>query len=298
MCFSINTWSNTVPIKIILPYAAGGPFDRLARVLQTTLSDELRQPVVIEYKPGAGASLGVVAVASADPRETVLLLTGAPVVLNLFKEPAPYKSSQLVPVAYLGKIPFVLVSSTKFGVNSIGAWKKIDSTLPISVGSVGIGSATQMIAESFNQKVSKKMVMIPYKGQAPLLTDLLGNNLDSSFLFSSTAVEYIQAHKLVAVAVDSKRRLPELPDVPTFKESGIDDLGDFSWAILLSNRTENTQTLKRIQKAMFTILNDPSQLEKFRQAGLELSSNEIVPPADFLEREKKKLSRYSNLITE
>lgn len=299
MIFSSLSLAEPTSLKLIVPFAVGGPVDKVARALQPLLSQELQIPVVIEYKTGVGGSLGITSVAQASGKETVLVLTtGAPVIATLLRDPSPFNADQLVPLANLGHIPFVLVSSNKFGIKNLESWRKIDPTRPVMMGSVGLGSATHTVTVSFEQKVSKNIVTVPYKGQSLMITDLISGNIDGAFLFSSMAIELVKANKILAVAVTSQNRLIELPDVPTLRESGMTDLVSLSWLTVFSNRSDNTQLVKRVQQALIAILRDPARIEKIQQTGVEMSPKNIVPPNDFLDREKHKWAKFKHLILE
>lgn len=282
-------------LKIIVPYAVGGPTDRAARIVQISLSHELRRPVIVENKPGAGGLIGIMSTIRPDSKEPVILITGgAPVISGLTKEPPSFVQDQLIPMAHLGHMDFVLVSSSKFGIKSIHDWRKIDKSRPIMMGSVGSGSSTEIITNSFNQIMDKNIVLVPYKGQGPMLIDLLSGNLDGAFLFSTLAVEHIKNNKLFAVAVTSPSRLSDLPDTPSFKETGINGLSNLSWNMVFSNQSNDKQLIKTIQHALEKILQDPAIIEKFQQTGIDVSPLG-VSATSFFENEKNKFLQLRTL---
>lgn len=294
---SLTAGANEAPIKLVMPFPPGGAWEALARTIQISLGQELKREVVIDYRPGAGAQIATVSVANSDPREVVLMLNGSAAVLNLFKNPAPYQSTQLVPLTYLGQIPFVFVTSTKSNIKTLEEWKNLPANRPVTIGSGGVGSATEMMAHSLNQRIPKNITVVQYKGQPPLLVDLLTGTVDSSFLFLTVAGEHIKSGKLNGVAVNASSRLPDLPNVPTFRELGVPEFGNFSWVALFSNQTTDVKLQQQIQSAMFKILRDPAQLAKFHQAGVELNVKDIVPRKDLLEHEKQKMSTIIKHIT-
>lgn len=287
LLFSSHAFAET-PVRLIVPFAVGGPYDKVSRILQNMLSEEITRPVSVEFKPGASGIIGTKDVISSNPHEVVLLLQGSALVTNTFKEPSPYDLNDLVPVVFIGRIPMVLVTSTKTNIKKFSQWKSYNKD--ITIGSVGSGSATDMIAKVLNEKVPKKLIYVQYKGQAPILIDLLSNNIESSFLFANIATEQIKAGKLNALAIDSKKRNKDLPNVPTFEELGVTGLGDYSWCAIFSNRTQDTELFGKIQRALVSILNDPIRRSKLQQSNIDIQLNEIIPKQNFLEAERSKIN--------
>lgn len=290
-----SAWADT-PLKIVVPFVPGGPTDIVARTLQKSLSDEIRRPVIVENRPGGAGVIATNSVINSNPRDIEILITSSAIILNTFKNPVPFQESQLIPVAYLGSTPFVLVSSKKFGVSTFKQWQDLDPKRPITYGTSGIGSATHLVTEYFNQQIPKNMTHVPYKGSGQVLPDLISGNIDFAFLFSVNAVQNINAGKVIPIAVEAGQRLPELPNVPTFKELGVSDLGNFSWFMLFANQTQNTEELARIQRAIYKILTDPANQDAFKQTGLEITKSKIIPQKNFIDHEKRKMARIIKKI--
>jgi len=281
-------------IKIIVPYAVGGPADLAARIIQTALSQDLQRPVVVENRPGAGGLLGVMAAIQADPKEQVLLLTGAsPVLTNLIKQPPQVTADQLVPISYVGTMEYMLVSTHKFGARSITDWRKIDKSRPIMMGTGGSGSGTETMTISFNQIMNKNVVLVNYKGIAPTFIDLLAGNLDAGFVAGTMAHESIKNNKLLAVATTSPNRLPEFPNVPTMKEMGVNGLVNLSWMMIFSNRNNNPVQITKIQQRLSSIMRDPGIVEKMNQIGID-STPPAVSLQSFFEDEQNKFFKLSH----
>jgi tripartite-type tricarboxylate transporter receptor subunit TctC len=274
-------------IKIVVPFAPGGPTDVVTRELQHILNKELKKPVVIEYHSGAGGTIGNTRVINSPPNETVLIVNTLSYIVSTSNHPPPYQINDLVPIVYLGRIPFVLTTSIRSGITNFNQWKNWSNS--ITSGSGGVGSSTHLVAEYFNQKMPKNLTHVYYRGSGQLINDLLGGHVDSAFLFSTTAIPHIHLGKLNAIAVDSDRRLDSLPDVPTFKELGITNMGNFSWFMLFSNKTNNTEELNKLQQILIKVLNDQTRSASLKSLGLEWNKTEIVPQKTFITNEKDRI---------
>lgn len=260
-------------IKFVVNYVPGGPSDAVVRALQQPLSKELGQPVVVEYKPGAGGNIGIISVINSDPNDVVLTVNSPAVIINsLIKIPKAYDSTQLKPIAYLGRIPAVLAVGSKFPVTDLKQWKNISK--PMSSGTSGAGTASHISSEIFKKQINKDIVQVHYKGQAQILSDLIAGNIDMSFLFVNVAIQHIQSGSLVPIAVDSENRLPGLPNTPTFTELGI-DIGKNNWFIVFANQTQDQKTLARITTAFSKILGDAGYSQPLRDIGLEIPNKKI-----------------------
>ena len=241
------------PIKFIVPFAPGGPADALARAVQTELSQELAQPVAIEYKLGAGGDIGAAYVANTNSKEVVLLLTSSGIVTNLLLKPTQsYDPNKLVLAGYIGTQSLVLVVGNKSPMKNFAEWRKSLSTA--SYGSSGVGSVTHIIGEVFAKSVNQNLQHIPYKGSAQVTLDIVNGNVDCAFFFESHAMPFLQNQQLVAVAVAAPQRLTKLPDVPTFKELGIDKMTMQPWFALFANQSADATELASVQSALAKIL--------------------------------------------
>lgn len=284
------------PIKLVVPFAAGGPAGIIAAAIQQPLEQELGRQVVIEYVTGAGGTIGTKSVINSSKKETVLLIHSSSFVLNSFRSPALYKETDLKPIAYFGKIPFVLVTSKKSQLTTLSQWKQ--STRQISYGSGGgTGAATHVVGEYFNQFLQKNLLHVPYNAAAgTIIIDLYSGDLDSSFLFANNAIAHVQQQRINAIGVLSDRRLINLPEVPTTKELGMLDTGDLGWLMLFSNDSENQSELDSVQTAMVKILNSDQYKKLARTLELQLSPSEIIPALDFISSNKHKVRNIMEKI--
>jgi tripartite-type tricarboxylate transporter receptor subunit TctC len=279
MCYAAE------PIKFIVPFAPGGPADALARALQTELSQELAQPVVIEYKLGAGGDIGAAYVANTNSKEVVLLLTSSGIVTNLLLKPTQsYDPNKLVLAGYIGTQSLVLVVGNKSPMKNFAEWRKSSSTA--SYGSSGVGSVTHIIGEVFAKSVNQNLQHIPYKGSAQATLDIVNGNVDCAFFFESHAMPFLQNQQLVAVAVAAPQRLTKLPDVPTFKELGIDKMTMQPWFALFANQSADAADLARVQSALTKVLKNTALFQKF-----SIDTTDTKISKDFLRQEQENYGR-------
>jgi tripartite-type tricarboxylate transporter receptor subunit TctC len=210
------------PVRIIVGFAAGSAFDILARLIGQRLSERLGQPFVVENRSGAAGSIATEAVARARPDGYTLLVTGSPDAINatLYDNLSFNFVRDIAPVAGVGRAPNVMVVHPSLPAKTLPEFIAYAKANPgkISMASAGVGSASQMSGELFKMMAGVSMVHVPYRGQAPALTDLLGGQVQVDFSTMPPAIEYVIAGKLRALAVTSPARFEALPDVPAMAE--------------------------------------------------------------------------------
>jgi tripartite-type tricarboxylate transporter receptor subunit TctC len=213
-------------ITIISPTPPGGLIDSLARVAAEGLQAALGQPVIVDYKPGASTMIATQYVARSAPDGHTLLLSFTSFLINPLLNPKaagydPIKG--FVPVTHLADISSVLVAGTGFGVNSIEDYVAYAKAHPgqLSFGTVGTGTPAHIFSKMFDDSVGAKLLVVPYKGETPAMTDILGNSLHSAFVAPNTYRAQISTGKVRALAVTGTRRIREAPAAPTFAEAGI-----------------------------------------------------------------------------
>jgi tripartite-type tricarboxylate transporter receptor subunit TctC len=273
------------PIKIIVPFAPGGPADALARAVQNELSQELAQSVVIEYKLGAAGDIGAAYVANTNSKEVMLLLTSASIVTNLLlKSTQTYDPNKLVPAGYIGTQSLILAVGNKSPMKNFAEWRRSSATA--SYGSSGVGAATHIIGEIFAKSIDRDLQHIPYKGSAQATIDVVNGSVDCAFLYESFAVPFFQNQQLIPVAVAAPRRLAKLPDVPTFRELGIDKMTMQPWWALFANQSADAIELAKVQSALSKVLKNAALFQRF---GIEVSDTKM--PKDFLRQEQENYGR-------
>ena len=222
---ALHAWPDR-PLKLVVPYAAGGSADQMARLLADSLRSELGQPVVVENRPGANASIAATQVAAAAPDgHTLLLASGASLVLNplLYKKLNYDAQKDFTPLSVVASLPLVVVVSPEHvparSLPELIAYAK-SKPGKLNYASVGIGNPLHLATELFMAMSGIDMLHVPYNGSAPALTAMLAGDVQVMFDASSTALPQVKAGKLRALAVTSTERFKQLPDVPTVAESG------------------------------------------------------------------------------
>ena len=213
-------------VTLVVPYPPGGGVDAMARMVAQKLSDAFHQQVIVDNKSGAGGTLGTRAVAHATPDGYTLLLghTGT-ISINpsLYAHPGYDPRKDFAPIGLVASMPIALIAHPSFPAKSVAEFIALAKQQPgkLNVGTSALGTGGYMTAEHFKSEAGVDVAIIPYKGTAPLMTDLLGGHVPVAFGVLPPALGNIQAGKLCAIAVTSAKRFSLLPDVPTFGESGM-----------------------------------------------------------------------------
>ena len=237
------------PVRIIVPFAAAGSTDILARLFGQWLSDRLGQQFIVENRPGAGTNIGTEAVVRAPADGYALLLVGTPSAINATLYPNLNFNflRDIAPVAGLMRVPNVMVVHPSFPARTVPDLIAYALTNPgkINHASPGAGSSTHMAAELFKAMTGVHMVHVPYRGNGPALTDLLGGQVQLSFDTIPSLIEYIRAGKLRALAVSMAARSEALPEVPTVSEfvPGYESSGYFGVGAPANTSAEIVHTL-------------------------------------------------------
>ncbi len=288
--------SDVSQIKIMVAYPTGGPVGSLAQILQKSLSTELQRTVIVDYRPGAGGSIGTVH-ALTQTSEPVLILNNSAIILNTFKNPAPYSANQLRPVAYLGSVPLVLVASKKSNINNFHQLSTSSRGRHLSYGSAGIGTVGHLVMEQLNLYLKLDLTHVPYRGTNPLVTDLLAGNLDLGFVFVSPAIlTHIKNGDLVPLVLDHNARLVSLPQVPVLKEFGFSDHENLAWFAIFQGGKWDPAVLAQVQKSIQNILADPALSQPYRDFGLTWTPNSTIPKSNFVEIQVQGLSKLVKRI--
>jgi tripartite-type tricarboxylate transporter receptor subunit TctC len=249
------------PIKLVVPYAAGGPTDVLGRMIGEYLGRDLKQVVVVENKAGAQGAIGAETVARADPDGYTLLFTAASLfVLN----PVLYKKLSYDPVkdfrmlALVTELPVVMEVHPSVPATSVAEFVAYAKQNPgkLNFGSAGVGSTIHLAGEMFKQMAGVDLVHIPYKGAGPALSDLLAGNVQLMFDTLGTAIPPVKAGMLRPLGVSSAKRIEELPDVPTIAESGYPDYLVSVWYGIAAPSKLPDEVADRLRASLDRALND------------------------------------------
>jgi tripartite-type tricarboxylate transporter receptor subunit TctC len=255
------------PIKLVVPFPAGGTTDVVTRVVAAKAAELLGQPIVIENRGGAGGSIGsdVVAKSPADGY-TLLVATNSHTANPSIYKKLPYDTQKdFVGVAFIGDTPGIFVVNPSVPVHNVKefveyAKKKGDS--PIRFGSAGAGTYPHLSAELFMQQAGIKMEHIPYKGAAPALVDLLGGRYEFKVEGATTAWQYVQQGKLRALGMTSKERMPQMPNIPTVAEQGYPEYETNFWMAVMAPAGTPEPARAKLEKAFMDALKDKAVIEK------------------------------------
>jgi len=225
------------PIKMILPFSAGGGTDVVGRIIAKGMSDRLGQQVVVENRAGAGSTIGTAAVAAAPPDGYTLLFASAahsysPTVYGNL----PYKPDDFIAVAVINTTPLmVTVNPAKIPARDLKAFIALLKANPgkYNYGSSGNGTTLHIGAEYFNTQAGVNVVHVPYKGEAPAMKDLLSGEIAYMVNQASSSVPYLKSGQLVGLGVTTPKRVPSIPDVPTVAEAGIPGFAGYGWNAIL-----------------------------------------------------------------
>ncbi|SFD40179.1 Tripartite-type tricarboxylate transporter, receptor component TctC [Bosea sp. CRIB-10] len=289
----------TRPIKLVVPYPAGGATDQLARSLGETMSRDLGQPIVVENKPGANTNLGAETVARAEPDGySLLMASGANLVLNplLYKKLGYDPRRDLRPLGLLAEVPLVVATHKSVPVKSVAelvAYLKANPN-KLNFASVGIGNPLHLAVERFTAATGTRMTHVPYRGSAPALQDLVGGQVQLMFDTVSTSLPHVQAGALNGLAVTSTSRLAALPDVPTIAEAGYPGQESAVWFALALPKATPEAIVERLQRSLagfYTDTNLRATLEKQGWTMQRAMSEADI--AAFLEADRK---RWGDII--
>jgi tripartite-type tricarboxylate transporter receptor subunit TctC len=269
------------PVRLIVPYAAGGPTDLAARQLAEVLRVHLGGPVIVENRGGAGGIPGTEAVAQANPDGYTLLVGAAgPLVVSPSVRRLRYNvDKNLFPIAEIWRSSQVLAVSPKVGVKSVKDFVAYAKKNPgkVSAGSAGNGTLPHLSIVLMNQVAGIEMVHVPYRGTSAALPDLIGGQIETIFGDTAVLAPSIQSGNIVALAVTSRQRSPLLPDTPTLAEAGFAQVVAESWYGLLAPAGVDPKILQRIVTATQAALKEPAYVAALKQQGATVES--VTPEA-------------------
>lgn len=263
------------PVRIVVAYAPGGSTDILARMVAERIAPDLGQPVVVENRPGGGAVIGSEAVARAAPDgHTLLMATNGSHAINvgLFQN-LPYDPVRdFAPVTMVASVPLVLVVPAATPATTVAALIEYVRARPqqVSFGSAGNGASGHLAGEMFRSMAGFDMVHVPYRGDGPALTDLIGGRLSMSFANLPAAIGHVRAGTLRALAVTTATRSSALPDVPTMAEAGISGFEVNPWYGLMAPAGTPAPRIARLQALTVAALAQPAVREQLSRLGAEV----------------------------
>jgi tripartite-type tricarboxylate transporter receptor subunit TctC len=262
------------PIRLVVPFPAGGGVDTMARIVGTKLSERIGQPVLVEHRPGAGGTLGADAVAKAAPDGyTVLLTVNALAISASLYKTLPFDPLKAFePVVQVAANPFVLVGSQKMQAATVQDVIALAKAKPgtLNYGSSGLGAPLHLLAEMFKYGAGGlDIAHIPYRGDAPMLTALLSGDVHIGFMPAGTGVRQVQSGQVRGLAVTGQKRSPALPEVPTLLEASVKGLEADSWYGVFAPAGTPRDIVLRLQREMAEVVKQPDVIERLRAGGNE-----------------------------
>ncbi len=280
LAFALSAQAQTYPsrpVKIIVPFGPGGFTDVVARILQKELAPALGQPIIIENKPGAGSTIGTDAVAKAAPDGYTLAMISTTHVISphLYKT-IPYDPIRdFTPIMKLGEGPYVLVVHPSLGVTSVKELIAAARAKPneIYYASSGNGSSQHLVGALFTTMAGAPLAHVPYKGSNQAMQDLLGGQVKVSFVGMPNALPNLASGKLRALAVSTKKRSADLPNVPTLDEAGVPGYDATIWLALLGPKGMPRDIVDKIHAEVVKVLSTPDARKLISSAGVEVATN-------------------------
>ncbi|HOB01285.1 MAG TPA: tripartite tricarboxylate transporter substrate binding protein [Casimicrobium huifangae] len=293
-----QSWPNK-PITLIVPFPAGGTTDVLARSLAEPLARALGQPVIVESKPGAGATIGADFVAKAKPDGHTLLVGAVhhAIATSVYKK-LPYDfQKSFVPITTIALVPNVLTVSAANPAKSVAELIAQGKAAKdkFTYGSNGNGTAQHLIGTQFENLSGVGLVHVPYKGSGPLTTDLLGGQVAMSFDTVTPVLAHIKAGKLRALAVTTAKRSSALPDVPTLAESGLKGFDIGTWFGLLAPAGTPREIVARLSSESMKIIQSPDFGKRMADIGAEPVGN---TPEQMAKQIRDDTEKFAHLVRE
>ena len=285
------------PISMVVPQAAGGTNDIVARLIAPAFGDAIGTSIVVENKPGAGGNIGTQGVARASKDGYTLLVTinsAQAINPSLYKNPGFDPVNDFVPLYYIGATPYVLVSPPgspyKTLADVVAAAKKKPGEL--SYASAGNGTISHLLGAMLNMSAGIEMQHIPYKGVAPAINDVLGGQVPLAFASLPSALNYIKAGKLQAIAISSAKRSAAAPEIPTIAETYPDCVGEV-WVAIFAPIGVSADVVKKVQTAMDKTMAKADVREKLTAQGLDLTP---IPTSKLSTLLKEELAKWAKIV--
>lgn len=293
-----NAWPTRGPIKLIIPFAAGGTSDILGRAIGDKLQTALKQTVIVENKAGAGGVIGADFVSKApNDGYTLLLGTIASHAINPALQPKmPYDATKdFAPVILLGGISNVLLAGPAAPFKNVKELIAAAKAKPgdITFASAGQGTSQHMSGETFKLLAKVDITHVPYKGSAPAVQDVIAGQIPMSFETVTVALPFIQSGKARALAVTSATRSRALPDVPTLAEAGVPGFDVASWQAIYAPAGTPADVVKRLNAEIQKIIAQPDMAEKMQSLGLEYKAN---TPEEFAKFGKTEIDKWAKIV--
>lgn len=288
------------PLTMIVPFSAGGTTDILARIVGQALGQELGQTIIIENKPGAGGNIGAqqASRAKADGYTLFMGTVGTHAINQALYKKLPYDPvKDFAPLSRVANVPNLLVAHPSRPYKTVQEMIAYAKKHPgeVTYGSPGSGASPHVSGALFQSMTGAEMTHVPYKGSAPAISDLLGNQIAVMFDNMPSAIQHVRSGKLRPIAVTTAKRSPELPDVPTIAEAGVPGYEATSWFGLWAVAGTPAPILTKLQTALTKVLKDPAVAKKIADQGGEVV---IETPAQFDAFIKSEAAKWGKVVKE
>ncbi|MEY2770918.1 MAG: hypothetical protein RIQ38_1337 [Pseudomonadota bacterium] len=300
-----STWPSR-PIKLVVPLPPGGGGDVTARVVAAELSIRLKQPVVVENRPGAGSTIGTQVVARAEPDgHTLLMITDFHAInaaLNgekMLPAPLPYDSfKDFSPISRLVNLQIMLIAHPRLGAKTLQEVMARAKAAPerVSAASPGVSSPHHVAFMLLQQQAGAKMLEVPFQGTGPAVTALLGGQVDLAFSAVGQGLQLAQEGRVVPIAVSGSTRDPKAPDVPTIAEAGFPGFAVWSWMGLMAPAGTPAAIVARLNDEVNQVLRDPQVLAKLQGAGMIGAPSSADEFAQIIRRDTDKMQALFRTI--
>jgi tripartite-type tricarboxylate transporter receptor subunit TctC len=286
----------TRPVHLIVPVPAGGTFDIVARLVAQSVSERLGQQIVIENRGGAGTNIGTAVVAHATPDGYTLLLAGSPGAINatLYSNLDFSFARDIAPVASIERAPLIMAVNPAFPAKTVAEFIAYAKSNPgkINMGSGGVGSTGHVAGELFNLMAGLKIAHVPYRGEAPSVTDLLGGQIQVMFSTPGSVMNFVKAGALRALAVTGAKRMDVLPDVPALAET-LPDYEAVSWAGIGAPTGTPADIIDKLNLETNAALADPVLKGKLAEFGAIVMTGS---PADFQKFIAAEIEKWGKVV--
>ncbi|QSY68166.1 tripartite tricarboxylate transporter substrate binding protein BugD [Bordetella holmesii] len=288
------------PVNMVVPFAAGGPTDNVARSLAEAMRPSLGETIVVENKGGAGGTIGTnqVARAPADGYQTLLMHAGFSTAPSLYKSPGYDPYTSFAPIGLVVDVPMTIIARSDFPANNIQELAEYvkKNHDKISLANAGIGAASHLCGVMLADAFGVNLLTIPYKGTAPAMNDLLGKQVDLLCDQTTNTTQQIASGKVKAYAVTSLKRVPTLPDLPTMDESGFKNFEVGIWHGMWVPKDTPKDVQEKLVKSLQAGLADPKFQERMKQLGATVLSSEANPKA-FDAKVKQQVPQWEKLFS-
>ncbi len=286
------------PVKVVVPFPAGGGTDALTRFIAKGMEQRLGQPFIVENRAGAGTTLGATAVARSDPDGYTIMVGTASTFAaapGLYKRLAYDPNKDFAPVMLFATVPFVLVVHPSLGVNTVQELVALAKSKPggLTYASAGVGAVHHIFCELFMSMTGIDMKHAPYRGGAPALNDVVAGHVPIYFADAGPAAALIKAGQVKALGVTTSTRASHLPDVPTLHEAGVTGYEANTWQMMVGPARMPEPIVQQLNQALAEVMRTPEAQQYFIGLGMQPMTTTPVEAADYIRKES---ARWTGII--